>query len=389
MVSPLTAMQDVYDTTNGNDPNDAAVMDSDTSKGLSSLLRQSAKGMMPDRMDVNQRRDTLLNGFNKLIQAQQFQAPKQRDPGLAEFGLQMMAGDGTESFANTFARASKARNTTDADLRKQMQEAAIAQASTGLKRDDTSLDFLDKDQANALALMTQAGNIDARQLQAEALRLRTMKPRYLKQPDGSYIAVGGDGSIVPVPGTGPKPAKPLSAPMMKDLEKKAEGYEQMKRLNNSFDKSFAGDYSDMIGELKNYAGRKLGDDTGRSQWWQDYQDYTNKVRNDLFGAALTETEKGEFLKQMVTPGMNPEQAKQNLKRQHELTEKAIKRTTSVLAKGNYSADQISEYYTPEGGSTDTGDTPPATDTTPAGLPSTTPEMPPAMLEALKRKGLAK
>jgi len=389
MVSPLTAMQDVYDTTNGNDPNDAAVMDSDTSKGLSSLLRQSAKGMMPDRMDVNQRRDTLLNGFNKLIQAQQFQAPKQRDPGLAEFGLQMMAGDGTESFANTFARASKARNTTDADLRKQMQEAAIAQASTGLKRDDTSLDFLDKDQANALALMTQAGNIDYRQLQAQAQALKN-KPKLIKMPDNSWGRYDPEtDSVVPVTGSAIKPAKPLSAPMMKDLEKKAEGYEQMKRLNNSFDKSFAGDYSDMIGELKNYAGRKLGDDTGRSQWWQDYQDYTNKVRNDLFGAALTETEKGEFLKQMVTPGMNPEQAKQNLKRQHELTEKAIKRTTSVLAKGNYSADQISEYYTPEGGSTDTGDTPPATDTTPAGLPSATPEMPPAMLEALKRKGLAK
>jgi hypothetical protein len=147
-----------------------------------------------------------------------------------------------------------------------------------------------------------------------------------------------------------KTGKALSMPGMKDLEGKAKGYEDMTRLSTGFTDDFAG--NTFTGALENFAGRLGGEnigltDPGQTQWWQDYQGYVNQVRNDLFGAALTATEKAEFEKAIVMPGMDPQQAHLNLQRQQAITQKALARAGNVYRKGGYNAEQISEYV-PDG-----------------------------------------
>ena len=72
------------------------------------------------------------------------------------------------------------------------------------------------------------------------------------------------------------------------------------------------------------------------QWWQGYQDHVNKVRNELFGAALTAPEKAEFEKAMVTKGMSPTQAQANLKRQADIALKAYMNLDNVYRVQGYS-----------------------------------------------------
>jgi len=76
------------------------------------------------------------------------------------------------------------------------------------------------------------------------------------------------------------------------------------------------------------------------QWWQAYQDHVNKVRNELFGAALTAPEKAEFEKAMVTKGMSPTQAKANLERQANSALKAYNKIENVLRVQGYSKSAL-------------------------------------------------
>jgi hypothetical protein len=147
-----------------------------------------------------------------------------------------------------------------------------------------------------------------------------------------------------------KTGKALPRPVVNDLKGAAENYETMTRLTKGFKPEFAG--NTVTGGLENLAGRLGGEsvgltDPGQTQWWQDYQGYVNQVRNELFGAALTATEKAEFEKSIIKPGMDPEQAASNLARQQAIVQTALTRLGSTYEKGGYNTDQIREYV-PEG-----------------------------------------
>ncbi len=87
----------------------------------------------------------------------------------------------------------------------------------------------------------------------------------------------------------------------------------------------------------------------RTNWWQGYDAYKNKVRNDLFGSALTPSEQGEWLKSDIHPGMNPEIIAKNLARQKEIVERAVKNKAGAIVQQGYSADVVGKAYglTPE------------------------------------------
>jgi len=122
------------------------------------------------------------------------------------------------------------------------------------------------------------------------------------------------------------------------LADKASSVEKLTDLSTSFKSSFAGYPTDAAGNLAVLVAGKLSDPDSVDlfQWWQTYQEHVNKVRNDLFGAALTATEKGEFDKAMVTKGMDPTQAKANLARQAELAGRAYNKLDNVLRVQGYS-----------------------------------------------------
>ena len=122
------------------------------------------------------------------------------------------------------------------------------------------------------------------------------------------------------------------------LAGQSTGVDNLVGIYESFKPEFAGFGTNAIGEVAVFAAGKQSDEKSVAlyQWWQDYQNNINKVRNDLFGSALTAPEKAEFEKAMVTKGMNSSQAEKNLRRQAELAQKAYDKIDNVLRVQGYS-----------------------------------------------------
>ena len=126
------------------------------------------------------------------------------------------------------------------------------------------------------------------------------------------------------------------------LANQAAGVDKLVDLSETFKPAYAGYPTDAAGTVAVLVAGKLSDpeSVGLYQWWQNYQDHVNKVRNDLFGAALTAPEKAEFEKAMVTKGMSSVQAEANLKRQADIALKAYNKLEGVLRIQGYSKSAL-------------------------------------------------
>jgi hypothetical protein len=93
-------------------------------------------------------------------------------------------------------------------------------------------------------------------------------------------------------------------------------------LSARFKPEYGGKIIESVGDVQNLAGSKGFGYKDQSQWWSDYAERRNILRNSLFGSAVTKPEKEEFLKADITPGMDPELIKQKLARQREVSRAA-------------------------------------------------------------------
>jgi len=135
-----------------------------------------------------------------------------------------------------------------------------------------------------------------------------------------------------------KDGKPIGLTDSTKLADRSTAVDKLVSLAETFKPEYAGFGTEAIGSLAVFAAGKSKDPNSIDlfQWWQGYQEHVNKVRNDLFGAALTAPEKAEFEKAMVTKGMNSNQAAANLKRQADLSLKAYNKLEGVLVAQGYS-----------------------------------------------------
>ena len=127
----------------------------------------------------------------------------------------------------------------------------------------------------------------------------------------------------------------MTGKMIDDFLGEAKVAKSYANLASTFDPRFTGYGVDAIGELKKLQARAAPMsefDRDLTAWWMKYQEQVNAVRNDLFGSALTETEKNEFLKAMVTPGMDSEIAKRNLETQARILRDAYNTKVDVHRK---------------------------------------------------------
>lgn len=139
-----------------------------------------------------------------------------------------------------------------------------------------------------------------------------------------------------------KDGKPIGFTESTKLADRATGVDKLVDLYDTFKPNYAGYGTNAAGEIAVFAAGKQSDEESVAlyQWWQNYQNNVNKVRNDLFGSALTAPEKAEFEKAMVTKGMNSAQAKKNLQRQAEEAAKAYDKLEKVLRVGGFSKAQL-------------------------------------------------
>jgi hypothetical protein len=110
------------------------------------------------------------------------------------------------------------------------------------------------------------------------------------------------------------------------------------RSLNTFNDDYAG--KTLAGRAGLTYGKLFGDDTGAVQWWQDYDAQNNAKRKTLFGSALTQTEKTEWEKTIVSPRTDPKEVKKNLGRQATIEAQAARRLAAPYLKGGYSQEAI-------------------------------------------------
>jgi hypothetical protein len=171
---------------------------------------------------------------------------------------------------------------------------------------------------------------------------------------------GSDGSLAPIKGGPADPeyiqktnevkTKPrnMSISDITKLSEEGGKFANITGFVNDFKDEYAG--HTVLGEGANVAGRYLPEGlVGKStkegaDWWQGYDRYKNVVRNELFGSALTATEKAAFEKADINPRMDPTTIKSNLKKQKDIVESAIKRKAQAAIDAGYKPDAIASAY---------------------------------------------
>lgn len=167
----------------------------------------------------------------------------------------------------------------------------------------------------------------ALEAQQQRLQAQADKP-VVREVNGQLYRVFSDGRAELVPTSG---GKPVDNSLRDDLNKSVTPMRGLMSLANDFKDDYAGYKVGMVGDVVNMAGRNLpselvGKGTGeQAQWWQSYQEFANLKRNALFGSALTATEKSEFDKAMINPGMDPKIIRENLQKQTAIAKSAVAR----------------------------------------------------------------
>ena len=134
------------------------------------------------------------------------------------------------------------------------------------------------------------------------------------------------------------------------LSEEGGKFSQVSGFGDTFKPEFAGYRSQWVGELANTAGRNLPEGVvgknmaGAANWWQGYDRYKNAIRNDLFGSALTATEKAAFEQADVNPGMDPKMIQQNLARQKAIIEGNIRNKAGAMVEAGYDPAVVGKSY---------------------------------------------
>lgn len=84
--------------------------------------------------------------------------------------------------------------------------------------------------------------------------------------------------------------------------------------------------------------------TAAVNWWRGYQQHKNKVRNTLFGGALTPTEKTEFDKESLDASVrNTKIIRATLEREYEIAKNAWERLSKNLEQSGYDPETIAGF----------------------------------------------
>ena len=159
-------------------------------------------------------------------------------------------------------------------------------------------------------------------------------------------------------GEGPN-GKSLPPNVITKIAETSNTYDEFSGLLDGFKDTYGGYKVRAAGDIANAWKRNVGGDDGQADWWQRYQMQQNEVRNRLFGSALTATEKAEFDKAMINPGMTPESIKTNLGRQLETMKKAEAKIYKAYLSGGFSRDQLNELTGGRHGQADVSSAPAA------------------------------
>lgn len=102
-----------------------------------------------------------------------------------------------------------------------------------------------------------------------------------------------------------------------------------------------------LAPLQNTVGKYFGAGyEAQSNWWQNYNDQKNLVRNKLFGSALTASEKAAFDAANISEGMDAKQIKIRLAQQHRAAVKAYNKLKGNFGRAGYDVSNFEDLLEP-------------------------------------------
>jgi hypothetical protein len=149
------------------------------------------------------------------------------------------------------------------------------------------------------------------------------------------------GSLEPIPG-GPaeKPkTRPLPEAARVKLESNVGAYEAFRGSAEGFNDDYAGN---LLGDAENWL-QGFSSDIGtpnQRQWWARFYSADQQIRNDLYGAALTATEKAAYDRTTVNPRMDPKEIRANLAERAEILRKALTRQVGAYRANGFEPEAI-------------------------------------------------
>lgn len=160
--------------------------------------------------------------------------------------------------------------------------------------------------------------------------------RYQQAPDGQVTMIGGQdtrarqGRVVP-----------------DSTAKRVEGAVAIRDTLSNALSSFRDDYAGntLTGGLESTMQGLLGTGTpGQRDWWANFKQIDNQIRNDLFGSALTATEKAAYEATTISERMDPAEVRRNLQRRAGIIRKALARQQNFLKKNGYDPAAVDALY---------------------------------------------
>lgn len=117
-------------------------------------------------------------------------------------------------------------------------------------------------------------------------------------------------------------------------------------LHSTYKDDYAG--TPGLADAQNFGGRfGVGKYADQSNWWQNYQEQINQTRHQLFGSALTATEKAAFDKAVVVPGMDAMEIKRRLAQQAKAVTQAYNKLKVNYGKAGYNVGNFEDMVGPE------------------------------------------
>lgn len=139
---------------------------------------------------------------------------------------------------------------------------------------------------------------------------------------------------------------------VQDFAKQAGMADAMTGLAGSFKDSYSSNYG--LGNVQNALGRLGLSNEDQSNWWQQYAEQRNLIRNQLFGSALTAAEQRAFDEANITPNMDPKQVRLRLGQQAEAAQRAYNRLRDAAAGSGFDVSGVPGLQTSSSGLTNIG-----------------------------------
>ncbi len=138
--------------------------------------------------------------------------------------------------------------------------------------------------------------------------------------------------------------EPIGDTVYKDTETDIATYTALNRALSSFNDDFGGN---PLGGLENRAQSMLPVGTeGQREWWADFSQTDNLIRNKLFGSALSAQEKQAYEDTTISPSMRPDIIRKNLTRRAEIVRGALERRRDFLKANGAREDAVNVLFAP-------------------------------------------